>query len=164
MYLKMSFGAWKSGGCYVSHTPHPEVFALPLGVTMVFPPVTVFTLVRVLRVVFRLRAHVPLVSLSVSLEFDTLAPLPLRSLGQEISQWWWWCHPCRGGLHSGPLPTGPSMNRARSWVRPMPAGALCQLCGGDGMDLRQLAVQPFHPVDGGWWWRVYEFGCSGCWR
>jgi hypothetical protein len=98
----------------------------------------------------RVVCHVPLVSLSVSLGFDALAPLPPRSLGQEITHRWW-CHRCHGGLHGGPLPTGPSLNRARCWVRQMPADAHHQLRGGDVLNLHQLVVQPIHPIGGGWW-------------
>jgi hypothetical protein len=65
---------------------------------------------------------------------DTLAPLPLRSLGREIGRWWWH-HPFRGGLRDVPLPTSPGMNQARGWVRSAPVGAVHQLHGGDGMNL-----------------------------
>jgi hypothetical protein len=117
----------------VVNTAFGHLRPCPLGVTAVSPPVAVFALTWVLRSTFGLRFH--LASPSTSLGFDALASLPQRGLGREISRWWW-CHPCRGGLYDGPLPTGPSMNRASGWVRQAPPGAFRQLCSGDGMNLR----------------------------
>jgi hypothetical protein len=134
----------------VVHADSRRLRPCPLGVMVVCLSVAAFALVWVQRVAFRLHTHVLSVSLSVSLGFDELAPLSWRSLGREISQWWW-CHPCCRGLLGGPLPTDPSMNRARGRVNLAPTGTLLQLCGGNGVDFHQLMIHPVHPIGGGWW-------------
>jgi hypothetical protein len=73
----------------ITHATSARLFPWPLGVTTMSLPVAAFTLVWVPCAMFKLRMHVPLVSLSVSLGFGGLAPLPWRSLGRQISRWWW---------------------------------------------------------------------------
>jgi hypothetical protein len=58
------------------HTASGCLHPWPLGVMTMSYPVVVFTLEWVLRAAFGLHAHVPLVSLSMSLGFGALALLP----------------------------------------------------------------------------------------
>jgi hypothetical protein len=112
------------GGCCASRTPHSNANTPdPLGsrrcplLSQCFP----WRGFHIRHAVYAPMS--PLVSLSASMGFDTLPPLPPRSLGREISRRWW-CHPCCEGLWGGPLPTGPGVNRARSWVRLAPGRTL----------------------------------------
>jgi hypothetical protein len=56
-------------------------------------------------------------------------------LGGEISQWRW-SRPCHGWHLIGPLSASSDLDRARSGVGMAPVGALRQLCGGYGLNIR----------------------------
>jgi hypothetical protein len=52
-------------------------------------------------------------------------------------------------VSTSPPPTGPGVSRVRGWAKPVPTGALHQLCDDDGVNLHQLTVQQVHSIGGG---------------
>jgi hypothetical protein len=110
----------------VAHAASGRLHIWPLVITAVSLSIAAFTLVWVLSAAFKMHAHIP--------EFGWVAPLPWQSLVQEISRWWW-CHPCRRGLHGLFLPTSPSINWDRGRVSPAPAGAIHELHSSDCVDI-----------------------------
>jgi hypothetical protein len=76
------------------------------------------------------------------------APLTNASLVMDGTSTRWWHQPCRGWRRDGLQSIGSTLKRARNGVRLELVGTHCQLCGGDGVILRPLAICLDHPIGG----------------
>jgi hypothetical protein len=115
--LPVSLGGIKFGGLHASGIRGGNAAQLLDGVPK---NVVVSTVARVPCVAFGSRTSAPLVIPSMRLEFNALALLPQRGPRSEVSSWRL-CHPYCGW----PLPIGSGLNQARSWVKLVPAEAIC---------------------------------------
>jgi hypothetical protein len=68
---------------HIARAAPRHLWSLSLSTMTVLLPVDMYALVWALRMAFGWRAHVPLVSLTASSGFSTLALMPWRASGQE---------------------------------------------------------------------------------
>jgi hypothetical protein len=113
---------------HVAHAASRHISPWPLRATTMFPPAARLVMERVSCTPLRLCEH--LTGPPTCQVLNMWASRPQWSLGGEVNRWRW-SYPCRGWHLVRPLSSGVGLNWARSRIRAAPAGALCQLHGGD---------------------------------